>query len=65
MYFYQVNRLFSFDIVDMILKIDIHRYTDKDISVLSLKKKTNAKAKQTKERPFDLFKIFLLTVTSF
>ena len=53
----------------MILKIDIHRYTDKDTSVLSLKKKTktktNPKAKQTKERPFDLFKIFSLTVTSF
>lgn len=54
----------------MILRIDIHRYTDKNASVLSLKKnkkqkQRNPKAKQTKERPFDLFMIFLLTVTSF
>ena len=32
----------------MILKVNIHRYKDKDASVLSLKKKT-PKTKQTKE----------------
>ena len=50
MYFYQVNRLFSFDIVDMILRIDIHRYTDKNASVLSLKKKKNKKTKKPQSR---------------
>ena len=34
----------------MILKIDIHRYTDKDISVLSLKKKKKKTPKQKKQR---------------
>ena len=53
----------SFDIVYMILKIDIRRYTDKDASVLSLKNKT--KQSKTTERFFDLFKIFSLTITSF
>ena len=47
----------------MILKIDIHRYTDKDTSMLSLKKKP--KTKQRKERSFGIFKISLLTITSF
>ena len=51
----------------MILKIDFQRYTDKDASVLSLKKKNkkNKKTKQTKERSYDLFNMFLLTITSF
>ena len=43
----------------MILKIDLLRYADKDASVLSLKKNL------TNGRSFDLFKIFLLTITSF
>ena len=38
--------LISFDIVYMILKIDIHRYTDEDASVLSLKKRP----KENKQR---------------
>ena len=32
----------------MILNIDIHRYTDKDASVLSLKKKNNKAKKDAK-----------------
>ena len=44
----------------MILKIDLLKYADKDRSVLSLKKKT-----LTNGRSFDLFKISLLTITSF
>ena len=44
----------------MILEIDIYRYTDKDASLLSLKKKT-----QTKQRSFDLFNICLSTIKFF
>ena len=39
----------------MILQIDIHRYTDKDASLLCLKKP------KTKQISFDLINIFLLT----
>ena len=50
----------------MILKIDIHRYTDNDASVLSLKEKTKQRKMQSaffekknkaKERSFDLCNI--------
>ena len=51
----------------MILNIDIHRYTDKDASVLSLKKKKTKQRKmqsaffekknKAKERSFDLCNI--------
>ena len=62
----------------MILENNIHRYTDKDASLLSLKKKTKNKKQQQqqqqqqqkktnkeKERSFHLFNILLLTITLF
>ena len=45
----------------MSLEINIHRYADKDTSLLSLKKSKN----KAKERSFHLFNIFLLTITFF
>ena len=51
----------SIDILYMSLEIDVHRYTDKDASLLSLKEKK----KTAKERSFHLFNIFLLTITFF
>ena len=41
----------------MILKIDIHRYAEKDVSAFF--EKDTPKNKQTKEISFDLFKTFL------
>ena len=39
--FLYIEQIFVLHIVYMILEIDIHRYTDKDASLLSLKKKPN------------------------
>ena len=43
----------SNDIVHMSLEINTHRYTDKDVSLLSLKKKTK-KTKQSEGKIFSL-----------
>ena len=51
----------SIDTVFMILEIYIHRYTDKDASLFSLKKVQN----KANERSSHLFNIFLLTITFF
>ena len=60
----------------MILENNIHRYTDKDASLLSLKAKnkkqkktttttTKKKTNKEKERSFHLFNILFLTITLF
>ena len=48
----------------MVLKINIHRYTDKYKTVLSLKKKKTKQNKQTKDLT-TLFKLFSLIITAF
>ena len=53
--YFSINRtdFCSFDVVSMVLKNDIHRYTDKYSSVLFLKKNKQSKTKQSKD--FDSF----------
>ena len=55
-FFFQIE-LFSFFrytiTINMVLKINIHRYTDKYKPVLSLEKKKTIKTKQTNERSYN------------
>ena len=44
----------------MVLKINIHRYTDKYKTVLSLKKKKTIKTKQTNERSYNFIYVIFI-----